>query len=121
MDCEIPKEPEVACGDTEKGSDLVCTSHPSLPLSHSIYRRPVHIWTWQYTKLLHTITTTAFESRAPTYPKVMELDRRVRDFPVPEVLRITYATLEGPCIDVTQTAMSQRLLGTLLKETSAFP
>ena len=51
----------------------------------------------------------------------MELDRRVRDFPVPEVLRITYATLEGPCIDVTQTAMSQRLLGTLLKETSAFP
>ena len=61
---------------------------------------------------------TAFASKAPTYAKVMELDRRVRDFPVPEVLRVTYDNMDAPVVDVSQTPMLQRLLGTLLKETS---
>ena len=77
------------------------------------------MWTWQYTKLLHTIMTTAFASKSPTYTKIMELDKRVRDFPVPEALRMTYDCVDKPCQGMTQTATLQRLVGTLLKETSA--
>ncbi len=73
---------------------------------------PVHVWTWQFTKLLHTIMTAAFAAKTPTYTKIMELDKRVRDFPDPECIR-------GPkSEDVTWTM--RHLLVTLYKETSAF-
>ena len=81
----------------------------------------VHVWTWHYTKLLYSIMTTAFASKAPSYAKVMELDKRVRDFPVPDVLRVTYDSIDQPCtMDMSQTPTLQRLVGTLLKETSTF-
>ena len=63
---------------------------------------------------------TAFASKAPTYAKVMELDRRVRDFPVPDVLRVTYDNMDALVVDASQTPTLQRLLGTLLKETSVY-
>lgn len=44
-------------------------------------------WTWRYTQLLHDVLTTAFNARTPPYTAIIELDRRVRDFPVPEHLR----------------------------------
>lgn len=48
----------------------------------------VHPWTWQYTKLLHQVMTTAFGAKTPQYTTVLELDRKIRDFPVPWRLRI---------------------------------
>ena len=50
----------------------------------------------------------------------MELDRRVRDFPVPDVLRVTYDNMDALVVDASQTPTLQRLLGTLLKETSVY-
>ena len=72
----------------------------------------VHTWTWQFTKLLHTIMTAAFASKSPTYTKIMELDKRVRDFPDPECIQ------GGKNDDVTKTM--QHLLVTLYKESSTF-
>jgi hypothetical protein len=43
----------------------------------------VHPWTWQFSKLLHNVTATAFAAKVPQYNKVLELDRKIRDFPVP--------------------------------------
>ena len=47
----------------------------------------VHPWTWQYTRLLHQVMTTAFGAKVPPYSTVLDLDRKVRDFPVPPHLR----------------------------------
>ena len=60
--------------------------------------------------------TTAFAAKPPSYAKIMELDRRVRDFPIPESLRVRCGTAENP--PPTTALVMQRVLGTLLKETS---
>ncbi|PIL31283.1 transcription factor [Ganoderma sinense ZZ0214-1] len=98
VDCEMPMEPEVF----SKEQDLREVGY--------------HIWTWQYTKLLHSIMTTAFAAKPPSYAKIMELDRRVRDFPIPESLRVRCGVEEDPA--PTTALVMQRVLGTLLKETS---
>ncbi|KAJ3547759.1 hypothetical protein NM688_g5369 [Phlebia brevispora] len=70
VDCEFPKDPEEltdAEGHKEWG---------------------FHPWSWQYTKLLHQVMTTAFGAKTPPYSTVLELDRKIRDFPVPWRLRI---------------------------------
>ncbi|KAH7926867.1 hypothetical protein BV22DRAFT_1062124 [Leucogyrophana mollusca] len=46
-----------------------------------------HMWSWKYTRLLHHVITTAFGARAPTYSAILELDRQIRDFPVPPHLQ----------------------------------
>ncbi|KAI1790935.1 fungal-specific transcription factor domain-containing protein [Ganoderma leucocontextum] len=98
VDCEMPMEPEVFSQEQDK--------------------REVgyHIWTWQYTKLLHSIMNTAFAAKPPSYAKVVELDRRVRDFPIPESLRVQCEVAENP--PPTTALVMQRVLGTLLKETT---
>ncbi|EJF67345.1 hypothetical protein DICSQDRAFT_151630 [Dichomitus squalens LYAD-421 SS1] len=98
VDCEMPMEPEVFSQEQDK--------------------REIgfHVWTWQYTKLLHSIMTTAFAAKSPCYSKVMELDRRVRDFPIPASLRVQCGAVEDP--PPTTAVIVQRLLGTLLKETT---
>ena len=60
--------------------------------------------------------TTAFAAKPPSYAKVMELDRRVRDFPIPPMLRVQCGVVEVP--PPTTALVMQRLIGTLLKETS---
>ena len=60
--------------------------------------------------------TTAFAAKPPSYAKVMELDRRVRDFPIPESLRVRCGVAENP--PPTAAVVMQRVVGTLLKETS---
>lgn len=76
----------------------------------------VHTWTWQYTKLFHQIMTTAFAAKAPNYATVMEMDKRVRDFPVPAVFRIRCGEVEVPRPSTALTM--QRLFATIYKETS---
>ncbi|KAL1712216.1 hypothetical protein EV715DRAFT_214104 [Schizophyllum commune] len=44
-------------------------------------------WTWHYARLLHHVMTTAFNARPPPYSTIIDLDRRIRDFAVPEYLR----------------------------------
>jgi hypothetical protein len=47
----------------------------------------VHSWVWQFTRLLHNAMTTAFGAKMPPYPTILDLDRRIRDLPVPVYLR----------------------------------
>ncbi|KAI0778886.1 hypothetical protein BD413DRAFT_512633 [Trametes elegans] len=98
VDCEVPKEPDVVVTDQDQRE------------------AGFHVWTWQYTKLLYSIMTSAFGAKAPNYAKVMELDRKVRDFPVPAALRIQCGQVENP--PPTTALHAQRALATLLKETT---
>ncbi|GJF00201.1 fungal-specific transcription factor domain-containing protein [Phanerochaete sordida] len=69
VDCGFPKDPEEridANGHAEWG---------------------FHPWTWQYSKLLHTVHATAFAAGIPQYTKILELDRKIRDYPVPYSMR----------------------------------
>lgn len=40
-----------------------------------------------YTRLLHTVITAVFGAKTPQYSNVIEYDRKIRDFPIPEHLR----------------------------------
>ncbi|TFK85569.1 hypothetical protein K466DRAFT_587983 [Polyporus arcularius HHB13444] len=92
VECDIPKPEEIG---TANGTS---------------WSTGFHVWTWQFTKLLHTIMTAAFAAKTPTYTKIMELDKRVRDFPDPECIRGAKSE------DVTWTM--RHLLVTLYKETT---
>ncbi|KAI0370469.1 hypothetical protein BV20DRAFT_1052490 [Pilatotrama ljubarskyi] len=98
VDCEIPKDPEVVSSDQDPRE------------------AGFHVWTWQYTRMLYSIMTTAFGAKQPNYAKVMEMDRRVRDFPVPSALRVQCGVTEEQ--RPTPALVLQRLLATLLKETT---
>ncbi|GLB43693.1 putative fungal specific transcription factor [Lyophyllum shimeji] len=69
IDSPIPKDPtELSNGDREAPGSF-------------------HIWNWQYTVLLRSIIDTAFGSKQPDYHAVLDMDRRIRDFPVPLIWR----------------------------------
>ena len=59
--------------------------------------------------MLHNIMAIAFAAKTPSYAKIMELDKRVRDFPDPP-------PFPGESENVPRTM--QNLLATLYKETS---
>ncbi|KAF5352509.1 hypothetical protein D9756_006274 [Leucocoprinus leucothites] len=42
-----------------------------------------HTWTYKYAILLHSIMAVAFGPKPPSYPTVLDLDLKVRNFPVP--------------------------------------
>ncbi|GBE77611.1 hypothetical protein SCP_0104910 [Sparassis crispa] len=69
IDCEFPKDTQAFI--SESGA-RECSYHN---------------WTWQFSKLLHTIVSTAFGAKSPSYATVLDFDRKVRDFPVPPHLR----------------------------------
>ncbi|KAI0652601.1 fungal-specific transcription factor domain-containing protein [Trametes meyenii] len=98
VDCEIPREPETVSSDQDQRE------------------LGFHIWTWQYAKAQNQIMTVAFGAKQPNYAKVMELDRKVRDFPVPSSLRVQCGEVENP--PPTLALNIQRLLATLYKETT---
>ncbi|KAI0673870.1 fungal-specific transcription factor domain-containing protein [Trametes maxima] len=98
VDCEIPREPEAVSSDQDKRE------------------LGFHAWTWQYAKVQNHIMTVAFGAKPPNYAKVMELDRKVRDFPVPSSLRVQCGEVENP--PPTLALNIQRLLATLYKETT---
>ena len=57
--------------------------------------------------------TSAFAAKSPTYTKIMELDKRVRDFPEPPVQEVDPRSTDD---NVVRTMQS--LLATLYKESS---
>lgn len=57
--------------------------HTSLYLHTSLG----HKWTWQFSRLLHHVMVNAFGAKTPTYSTILELDRKIRDFPVPPHLQ----------------------------------
>ena len=84
---------------------------------HVLIRATDYLWTWQFTKVLHLVMTSAFGAKSPTYAKILELDRRVRDSHVPPKLRVACgAAEENPPASVTLTM--QRMFVTLWKESS---
>ncbi|KAI0713141.1 fungal-specific transcription factor domain-containing protein [Cerioporus squamosus] len=97
VDCEMPQDPEVSEDQDKREVGF-------------------HLWTWQYTRFFQGINTTAFGAKSPPYPKVMEIDRRVRDFPVPASLRIQCGDREDP--PPSTALIMQRLLGTFMKEST---
>ncbi|KAG2066960.1 hypothetical protein BDR04DRAFT_1105799 [Suillus decipiens] len=46
-----------------------------------------HMWSWQFSRLLHHVMVNAFGAKTPTYSTILELDRKIRDFPVPPLLQ----------------------------------
>lgn len=89
---------------------LVVQSAPLITLSTD------HAWCWQFTRVMHAVMTATSGAKPPTYAKVFELDRRIRDFPVPPALRIPCGPQEKKVEPIALTM--QRLLVTVHKETS---
>ncbi|KAG7451871.1 uncharacterized protein BT62DRAFT_959771 [Guyanagaster necrorhizus] len=42
-----------------------------------------HSWIWQYATLMHSVMRAAFGVKVPAYSAILDLDRKIRDFPVP--------------------------------------
>ncbi|OCH95704.1 hypothetical protein OBBRIDRAFT_830653 [Obba rivulosa] len=96
IDCDFPKDPEERF--TEDG-------HKEWSFHH---------WTWQYSKLLHAVMTTAFGAKTPRYHTIMDLDRKIRDFPVPYSLRIRCGQVEDPPPSTAR--IFQRVMAVAAKE-----
>lgn len=61
--------------------------------------------------------TTAFGAKAPPYTMVLDLDRKIRDFPVPNYLQPSCNELEMPA--PAQELIMQRYIVLASKEASA--
>ncbi|KAI0066532.1 hypothetical protein BV25DRAFT_1988290 [Artomyces pyxidatus] len=44
-------------------------------------------WSYLFVQLLHQVMTTAFSAKLPQYSTILDLDRKLRDFHVPDYLR----------------------------------
>ncbi|KAG1726155.1 hypothetical protein EDB19DRAFT_1897685 [Suillus lakei] len=51
-----------------------------------------HMWSWQFSRLLHHVMVNAFGAKTPTYSTILELDRKIRDFAVPPHLQPRFQT-----------------------------
>ncbi|KAM5539954.1 hypothetical protein V8D89_006457 [Ganoderma adspersum] len=99
VDCEIPKPEEILASNGTRWST------------------EFHVWTWQFAKLMHTVMSTAFSAKPTTYVRVIELDKRIRDFPDPACIQPPTGTLPTSTSDnVTRTM--QALFVTLMKDTT---
>ncbi|KAI8981354.1 fungal-specific transcription factor domain-containing protein [Trametes punicea] len=94
VDCEVPTEEEVIVNEEDRSETGA-----------------VLVWIWQFTKVIHDVMTSAFGAKPPTYAKILELDRHVRDFNVPSTLRVPCGAPEQPPPSVSLTM--QRLIVTL--------
>ncbi|KAF9495618.1 hypothetical protein BDN71DRAFT_1416721 [Pleurotus eryngii] len=87
VDCEFPKDSEEVVnsqGEAEMG---------------------FHPWSWRYAALLQSVISTAFVPKAPPYATILELDRKIRDFPIPSHLRPACGAQDqivGTALDVQQ-------------------
>ena len=48
---------------------------------------PVSKWSYTFSQLLYYVLETAFAAKPPPYSKILDLDRKLRDFYVPKYLR----------------------------------
>ncbi|THU97411.1 hypothetical protein K435DRAFT_828690 [Dendrothele bispora CBS 962.96] len=69
IDCPLPEDPEEYVG--EDGKKEI----------------GFHSWTFQYTYFMHNVIETAFGCNSPPYSLIIDIDRQIRDFPVPQHLR----------------------------------
>ncbi|KAJ8462374.1 hypothetical protein ONZ45_g17961 [Pleurotus djamor] len=97
IDCEFPKDIEAVTnseGEPEMG---------------------FHPWTYRYTALLQSVISTAFVPKPPPYTTILELDKKIRDFPVPMHLRPKCRVVnqvDAPMLDI------QRWFVLIAKETT---
>ncbi|TBU42247.1 hypothetical protein BD309DRAFT_866742 [Dichomitus squalens] len=99
VDCDIPKPEEIM---SQNGTN---------------WSTEFHVWSWQFSKVLHNVMTTAFAATSPTYAKIIELDKRIRDFPDPPcILPPTGPSSPNASDNITRTMQS--LLVTLSKDTT---
>ncbi|KAJ6520565.1 fungal-specific transcription factor domain-containing protein [Mycena sanguinolenta] len=73
------------------------------------------IWTVKYSVLMHTVMSSAFGCKVPSYSTILELDRKVRDFYIPEYLRPRCGVETPPVPDYLQ---MQRFLVLSTKEST---
>lgn len=100
-------------------SQLGLSVHSSIALATAITHivSLVHAWSWQYSKLLHTVMNQAFGAKTPHYSTVLDLDRQIRDFPIPWRMRIKCGYPEE--VVPTNSVKLQRWFGMASKESSA--
>ena len=89
VDCSMPKDREEHI-NAEGHKEWGCKYLPPIFLRQEYLNSSivVHSWSWQYAKVLHNVMSTAFGSKIPPYTTVIDLDRKVRDFPIPWRLRV---------------------------------
>lgn len=85
-------------------------------LKYSSNLDTVHHWSWQYTRLMHGVISTAFGAKSAPYSTILELDRKVRDFPVPVKLRVKCGQVEAE--PPSAALHMQRFLAMAAKEAS---
>ncbi|KAK1228600.1 hypothetical protein PQX77_008350 [Marasmius sp. AFHP31] len=71
-----------------------------------------HSWIWQYSAFMHSIMEGAFGCTVPTYAKIVEFDRKIRDFPVSLHLRVCCAN------DMRPDILMQKYMVLCYKETT---
>ncbi|KAI1790939.1 hypothetical protein LXA43DRAFT_973323 [Ganoderma leucocontextum] len=99
VDCAIPKPEEI------------------LTSNGTAWSTEYHVWTWQFAKIVHTIMTNAFAGKPPAYTRIIELDKRIRDFPDPPCIQPpTGPPSTNGSDNITRTM--QALLVTLAKDTT---
>jgi hypothetical protein len=77
------------------------------------------VWIWQYSKLMHNIMSAVFGVKIPPYAKVLDLDRRIRDFPLSaDVLRTLDTHEDALEAEASPKMHMQRWWIIALKETS---
>ncbi|KAI9566398.1 hypothetical protein HD554DRAFT_2025751, partial [Boletus coccyginus] len=69
-------------------------------------------WSWRFSKLLHEVLVAAFGATIPSYSTILELDRKIRDFPIPSYLQIRCSSDTRPRPQV----ILQQLLVLTMKE-----
>lgn len=117
VDCDIPKQKDAAVNEP---NDADCKSQSALLLRSDCLLTTAtdHVWNWNYTKLLHAVIAVTSGTKPPTYAKVFELDKRIRDFPVPTALQASTTTSTSETQADALTITMQRLLVTISKESS---
>ena len=53
-------------------------------------------WSIMFSQLLHHVLSTAFASKPPRYTTILELDQKVREFGVPDYLKLESSVSESP-------------------------
>lgn len=88
--------------DYDEGTDVEGNKKPGCRCSlvgflTSLYLLPtsVHVWTYKYAVLLHSVMAIAFGPRPPPYSSILDLDLKIRNFPVPAQWR-PVCDPEGP-------------------------
>lgn len=59
------------------------STHSRYPSFRQANDTIVHTWTYKYAILLHSVMAIAFGPKPPSYSSILDLDLKIRNFPVP--------------------------------------